>query len=1002
MLAKADKGELRGLLAELGACRAGLTRENLVRATGKLADRSMLGLAWECLQEMGRREMKPSLAAHNKLLDAYARKGRWDLGMRTLLRMQQLGLHPDERSFAAAIRAGVGAPGSAQLAEALRPQLEAAARRETQSNAKTADPKRVLLQPSSSADPHAGAVTIHAASAAAILEAQGSERSSGRRDAGSGASGVSGLRMLQGHLATGKPPHAAVFKAAMIGCARAPDRWREALQIQSMMELWIREEPERAHHDDVAEIFAAAIQACDRSQQKDAALSLLTRMQDLEVRPLVAAYAAAIRACRHGDADVSTARMLMQRMRRLQIGPDTNAYNSFISVLASAGGMGEVALSTLEEMRREKVEPDAYTYACVITACKPTHQQHLALSAAAAQQRQSVRGPAVPRSFLGTTRHGPHHTAAAPPDSVTSPDGGVWRDGVPPWERALSLLPEMRLRGVPRDQKYARVYGAAIELCERCSDLDGALSLLLEMPQEGFRPDGFALGMTATAAARQGQASVALRILHETEAEVARQREAQGLQSAGPQSCKPMRSRQYEAPTSASLGLFSVSNIAIAGAPAGAPVGKVARSRLHETCILASAKGNATPLPLALAMPHVMRARGLTPSKFAFDFALTACMRRNAWREGIGVLNAQRDAGYEPSTGQIASLLRTFGRADIGPTWSSVVPLLDDVVERGLTLPAASQLHIAQTGVQSGAGLDAVRQLERIEFVGGTLLWATPREQSHGAPKPGGNASGRAKQSIATQLQGELFCAAAQDGTEPDMLPSLLSKLKREKAAPTLKLLHRALAACRRGRDQKESWRHIPTLLQLAKRERMSLSEKAFILAVETYLPGDHAGMHCSSPATVLNDAASTRLQRNHIGADAVKATMALVCDVQSALHVPAVSEGGMEKLKIICQRSIDGTRHARMLVDQLIAPTELRKRNGVAVAQHGGILVHAEPKGTEGVVNGVHGITSNPMISDEAMTRTQGATICTLVARLAARQEVTQAARRQVEDVDA
>ena len=455
-----------------------------------------------------------------------------------------------------------------------------------------------------------------------------------------------------------------------------------------------------------------------------------------------------------------------------------------------------------------------------------------------------------------------------------------------------------------------------------------------------------------------------------------------GLQSAGPQSCKPMRSRQYEAPTSASLGLFSVSNIAIAGAPAGAPVGMsctlaLARDMHFSIC---EGKRNTTAARSCDAARHA--SSWSHTSKFAFDFALTACMRRNAWREGIGVLNAQRDAGYEPSSGQIASLLRTFGRADIGPTWSSVVPLLDDVVERGLTLPAASQLHIAQTGVQSGAGLDAVRQLERIEFVGGTLLWATPREQSHGAPKPGGNASGRAKQSIATQLQGELFCAAAQDGTEPDMLPSLLSKLKREKAAPTLKLLHRALAACRRGRDQKESWRHIPTLLQLAKRERMSLSEKAFILAVETYLPGDHAGLHGSSPATVLNDAASTRLQRNHIGADAVKATVALVCDVHSALHVPAVSEGGMEKLKIICQRSIDGTRHARMLVDQLIAPTDLRKRNGVAVAQHGGILVRAEPKGTEGVVNGVHGITSNPMISDEAMTRTQGATICTLVPR--------------------
>ena len=50
-----------------------------------------------------------------------------------LLRMQQSGLQPDEQSFAAVIRAGVGTPGSSQLAKALRPQLEAAvSRRGTQ------------------------------------------------------------------------------------------------------------------------------------------------------------------------------------------------------------------------------------------------------------------------------------------------------------------------------------------------------------------------------------------------------------------------------------------------------------------------------------------------------------------------------------------------------------------------------------------------------------------------------------------------------------------------------------------------------------------------------------------------------------------------------------------------------------------------------------------------------------------------------------------------------
>ena len=129
LMGKSGAKDNRRLLAELSACQAGLTREDLVRATMRLSASNSISLAWQCLTEMGRRNMRASIAAHNALMEAYGRLRRWDLSMRLLLRMQQLGLQPNERSYTAAIHASVGSPGSSKLAETLRPQLEAAARR---------------------------------------------------------------------------------------------------------------------------------------------------------------------------------------------------------------------------------------------------------------------------------------------------------------------------------------------------------------------------------------------------------------------------------------------------------------------------------------------------------------------------------------------------------------------------------------------------------------------------------------------------------------------------------------------------------------------------------------------------------------------------------------------------------------------------------------------------------------------------------------------------------
>jgi hypothetical protein len=82
MLGRVPAAKIIGMVTELRACEQGLTREDLVRLATTLADRGAVELARGVLKEFGRRGMRPSLVAHNALLEAYARDKRWDQGMR--------------------------------------------------------------------------------------------------------------------------------------------------------------------------------------------------------------------------------------------------------------------------------------------------------------------------------------------------------------------------------------------------------------------------------------------------------------------------------------------------------------------------------------------------------------------------------------------------------------------------------------------------------------------------------------------------------------------------------------------------------------------------------------------------------------------------------------------------------------------------------------------------------------------------------------------------------
>ncbi len=758
-----------------------------------------------------------------------------------LLRMQNFGLQPDEQSFAAVIQAGAGTPGSSQLAEALRPQLEAAVRRRGVQHA---------------------VCNLSPRSTQAVVSASSTDRARGDDTSGSG------LRSLQQLLAQGAQLDARAFVMALSGCAKQSGRSEEALQIMGMLEAWVKQDPMRARQQELAQAYSAAIAACDESNDKEAALELLPRMKTLGVAATVEVYHAAITACRHEGGDVPTARALLAQMKREKLAPMTMSYNCLLHVLSAAGGRGDEALSLLGQLQRQGLAPDDVTYLHLLTACRPTPAQTKSLrqlawskrrlAAASSPDPTTMSGAglrsshtgeleaAVSLPFGGTARASPliTHTNRSAASSLGGDDefrngsngisgsvSGMWSDNAPPWRRALALLPEMRRRGVSPTE---RTYAAAIELCARTSEVAEAFRLLHSMPAAGLRPDGYSIVSAATAAAVFGEYPVVLQLLHEVEVEAARRHVfAHGrdalMNGARVPSAPVLRSELR-------LGLFDGGR----GDGTGEPLNQNARTRLHHAALLACAAGKA-PLPQTLALIALMPERGLMHKPHAINFGLSACVTHGAWREAEHVLRIAREAGVRVRPEEYAKALHAYGAARPPPPWSATAMLLNEVAERGVVLPQRALLHALRAGVAAGVGWDAVRHVTTLEFEGGARITSDGQldaMSTHGGtPLTAEGSRERAAPSLEALVQGELLCLAAQDGTEHGRLPVLIWRVRKSNQKPTSRLLHRTLAAC--GQSHKEGWRNVPALLDLARIERVQLSERAFVSAVEAHAPPD-------------------------------------------------------------------------------------------------------------------------------------------------------------------
>ena len=413
MLETADYNAATGLLASLASCTRGIQREELIRATRTLASRNQIGLAKQCVEEMERSRMRPSLRAYNGLLRAHASQRNFGESTQLLVKMRQASLTPNADSYTLVMRSVLGVPGGARLAEHLLPELEQAQQREGQ-----------LALPV-----HAGG-RMNAAGGAqdATAMARGSVALAvmGRDPLGQG-----GLRQLQERIARGEPVSARAFAAVVQGCAAA-GKWRQAMQVVGMLEGWLDHnrplvpekgarrqvgpEHDSSHSDHVASAFAAAIAACSKGGRPDKAASILERMEKSGINPTVDVFDAAILACRpvvkrrdepgkEGEG-LQMAELLFHRMRKLRLQPQTSTYNAVLAVMADFGGMGEKALDLLGQARSERspvthhislnrpqptraysftpppqanFTPNVYTFSTAITACFPTRLQSKAL-----------------------------------------------------------------------------------------------------------------------------------------------------------------------------------------------------------------------------------------------------------------------------------------------------------------------------------------------------------------------------------------------------------------------------------------------------------------------------------------------------------------------------------------------------------------------------------------------------------------------------------------------
>ena len=188
--------------------------------------------------------------------------------------------------------------------------------------------------------------------------------------------------------------------------------------------------------------------------------------------------------------------------------------------------------------------------------------------------------------------------------------------------------------------------------------------------------------------------------------------------------------------------------------------------------------------------------------------------------------------------------------------------------------------------------------------------------------------------------------------------------------------MHRALLACKLGRTTAKSWRNVPLLLELARRERIELLESSIVLAVEAYAPPaeEHEQIVAPREPGALGQPGSEENRPS------IEQTLN---ELASALNV-YTSPATMRRLYFLCDRSPAAASHAHRLHATLKGAmlNEKSTQSGMAAAARGrgsardrfnprgGDGSHAAPPGSLSA-NGVRAAqTAVGVVNDQARRR--------------------------------
>ncbi|CAK0789736.1 unnamed protein product [Prorocentrum cordatum] len=185
-------------------------------------------------------------------------------------------------------------------------------------------------------------------------------------------------------------PTAISYNAGISACEKS-EQWQRALALLSEM----RETAQAKLEPTAIFSYNAGISACEKGDQWQRALALVSEMREAKLEPDVTSYSAGISACEKGE-QWRRALALVSEMREAKLEPDVISYNAGVSA-SKKGEQWQRSLAQLSEMREAKLEPDVISYSAWISACAKGKRWQWAL--ALLSEMQEV--PAVDQALNG-------------------------------------------------------------------------------------------------------------------------------------------------------------------------------------------------------------------------------------------------------------------------------------------------------------------------------------------------------------------------------------------------------------------------------------------------------------------------------------------------------------------------------------------------------------------------------------------------------------------------